>query len=168
MSQPRPPQPSSIITPAGDFDFFVGSWQVHHRRLKDRLAGSQEWVEFAGTCVTQKILGGSGNFDDNVLELPTGTYRAVTLRTFDQAKGSWSIWWLDGRNPGHLDVPVTGTFENGVGTFYAEDTLAGRPIRVRFRWSDTATEKPRWEQAFSADAGKTWETNWVMVFTRNA
>ncbi len=104
--------------------------------------------------------------DDNVLEMPAGTYRAVTIRSFNPKEGTWSIWWLDSRNPGSLDVPVVGRFSNGVGTFLADDSLNGKPIQVRFEWILTRPDKPRWEQAFSPDAGKTWETNWTMDFTR--
>ena len=149
-----------------DFDFYMGSWQVTHRRLNERLAGSTEWTTFPGTCVAQKILGGYGNLDDNVLEMPDGTYRAVTLRSYDVERRTWSIWWLDGRHPHQLDVPVIGSFKDGIGTFYAEDTLAGRPIRVRFLWIATNPQAPRWEQAFSADGGEGWETNWIMEFAR--
>ncbi len=156
--------PSSV----NDFDFFIGSWRVAHRRLKDRLVGCSEWVEFAGTAATQKILGGLGNMDDNTLDLPGEAYRAVTLRTFNSATKLWSIWWLDSRHPGHLDVPVVGSFDKGVGTFYADDSLNGKPIRVRFVWTLPTPDKPRWEQAFSADAGATWENNWRMDFTRIA
>jgi len=152
---------------AGDFDFFLGSWRVAHRRLKERLAGCRDWDEFGGTCVTRKILGGPGNMDDNFLDLPGGAYRAVTLRAFNPATNLWSIWWLDGRFPDKLDTPMVGRFENGVGTFYADDTLEGQPIRVRFLWSRPGYDTARWEQAFSADAGKTWETNWIMTFTRD-
>lgn len=151
---------------AADFDYFVGSWKVAHRRLKERLAGCTDWVEFGGTCVTQKILGGFGNMDDNFLDLPGGAYRAVTLRSFNASTGQWSIWWLDGRYPGSIDTPVVGRFENGVGTFYADETFAEKPIRVRFLWTMFKPDEPRWEQAFSADAGATWETNWFMEFTR--
>lgn len=149
-----------------DFDFFIGSWKVHHRRLKERLVGCDDWAEFGGSVVTRSILGGMGNFDDNVLELPEGTYSAVTIRTFDPARGSWSIWWLDGRNPGALDVPMVGSFHNGVGTFLADDVLDGKAIKVRFLWSMPAPDAPRWEQAFSADGGTLWETNWTMDFVR--
>ena len=151
---------------AADFDFFIGSWKVAHHRLKERLAGCTEWADFGGTCVTQKILGGLGNIDDNLLDLPGGAYRAVTLRAFDAATGNWSIWWLDGRNPGSLDTPMVGRFGGGVGRFYADDSLAGRPIRVRFLWTMSKPGSPRWEQAFSPDGGNSWETNWVMDFTR--
>lgn len=158
---------SETVRPgAGDFDFFIGNWRVAHRRLRERLAGCREWDEFGGTTVTQKILGGLGNIDDNFLDLPGGAYRAVTLRSFNPRTGQWSIWWLDGRNPGTLDTPMVGSFENGVGTFYADDRFGGKPIRVRFLWTLPANDRPRWEQAFSIDAGITWETNWLMDFSR--
>jgi len=149
-----------------DFDFFIGAWRVHHRQLKARLAGCVEWAEFSGTASTQKILGGHGNIDDNVIEKPEGAYRAATLRTFDPVTRQWAIWWFDGRAPhGPVDPPMVGGFEQGVGTFYADDHFEGRPIRVRFVWTVGSAGAPRWEQAFSVDAGKTWETNWVMDFT---
>lgn len=159
------PLPIDTGSPS-DFDFLLGSWAVSHRRLKARLAGCNEWEQFAGRCIMHKILGGFGNVDDNVLELPSGTYRAATLRSFDATTGRWSIWWLDARTPGSLDVPVVGGFEDSLGTFLADDTLSGAPIRVRFQWTLPAPDRPRWEQAFSPDGGRTWETNWVMDFHR--
>lgn len=151
---------------AGDFDFQIGSWQVTHRRLQARLVGCDAWDEFDGTCDMRPILGGHGNVEDNVLHIPGGTYRAVALRSFDPAQESWAIWWLDGRSPHTLDVPVIGRFDDGIGEFYADDMLEGRPIRLRFVWSRTDTASPRWEQAMSADGGASWEVNWTMDFTR--
>jgi hypothetical protein len=149
-----------------DFDPLIGSWRVHHRRLKERLAGCTEWEEFAGTTTLRPLMDGLANVDDNVIELPSGTYRAATMRTFDAATRLWSIWWFDGRSPHRLDPPVVGRFESGVGTFLADDQLRGQAIKVRFLWSGIASPNPRWEQAFSPDDGKTWETNWVMRFER--
>jgi len=151
---------------AGDFDFQIGSWQVRHRRLKERLANCTEWEEFDGTSDMRPILGGNGNVEDNLLHIPGGTYRAIALRSYDPAQGIWAIWWLDARSPHALDVPVIGRFEDGVGHFYADDTLDGQPIRLRFIWSRTDTSTPRWEQAMSADGGESWEVNWTMDFTR--
>ena len=150
-----------------DFDFLVGHWQVHHRRLKERLANNQEWIEFEGTSMLQKTMGGFGTFDDNVLDLPEGPYRAVTLRSFDPKSAQWSIWWLDSRVPlGPLDPPVRGSFHDGTGTFLCDDTFNGKPIRVRYEWSRITATTCHWEQAFSSDGGATWETNWVMDFKR--
>jgi hypothetical protein len=161
-------QPADSGSTVHDFDFYIGTWRIHHRRLKERLAGNDEWQEFEGTSRAWKILDGAGNIDDNVLELPDGTYRAISLRTFDPESKRWSIWWLDGRYPSRLDPPVVGSFSDGVGTFLAPDTFNGEPILVRFVWSEMTSATCRWEQAFSPDEGKTWEVNWVMESTRIA
>jgi hypothetical protein len=151
---------------ASDFAFLIGRWQVHHRRLKERLAGDTRWDEFGGSSELRTLMDGRGNVDDNVIDLPGGPYRAVTLRSFDPASKQWAIWWLDGRHPHQIEAPMVGGFENGVGTFYADELFNGRPIRVRFLWSNITADSCRWEQAFSADEGRTWETNWIMDFTR--
>ena len=149
-----------------DWNFLIGDWRVRHRRLRKRLAGSDEWDEFDGTCSSRKVLGGAGNIDDNALQYPGGTYWAVTLRAYDSATGNWSIWWLDSRTPTQLDPPLVGRFENGTGIFYADHVFEGQPIRVRFRWLGLTSGAPRWEQAFSRDGGKEWEVNWTMEFTK--
>jgi len=80
-----------------DFDFLVGHWRVRHRKLKERLANSHEWIEFEGTLFNQPLMGGYANVDDDVFEVPGGTYRAVAPRSFDAKSGQWSIWWMDSR-----------------------------------------------------------------------
>lgn len=156
-----PPAPDGL---ASDFDFFLGDWRISHRRLKQRLAGCQEWDEFEGRSSVRSLLGGLGNIDDNWLDLPGGAYRAVTLRSFDPQSRQWSIWWLDARFPGRLDVPMQGGFKEGRGVFLARDEFEGRAILVRFLWLAEAGQAPRWEQAFSVDEGQSWETNWTMDF----
>ncbi len=151
---------------SADFDFQIGRWQVAHRRLRARLVNSTDWEDFSGTCEMRPVLGGLGNVEDNILDISTGTYRAIAVRSFDPVAGTWAIWWLDGRNPHVLDVPVIGRFEDGTGTFLAVDNSGARPIHVRFLWLETLTPTPRWEQAMSDDGGATWETNWTMNFTR--
>lgn len=149
-----------------DFDFEVGGWKVTHRRLKERLAGSNDWEEFTGTSETRTVLGGNGNVEDNLLNFPIGPYRAIAVRAFDVASQTWAIWWLSANDPHHLDVPVIGKFEDGVGSFFADDMLDGKPISVRFLWLLADPTSPRWEQAMSSDGGTTWETNWTMSFER--
>lgn len=158
---------SNPAIPPSDFDFIIGDWRVHHRRLNSRLTGCTEWTEFEGISSTRKILGGFGNVEDNLLCFPQEQVRAAAFRSFDPTSQSWSIWWLDGRAPHGLDVPVVGTFANHIGVFYANDTLEGLPIRVRFTWHANPCGNPRWEQAFSGDGGSTWETNWTMEFQRS-
>ena len=150
-----------------DFDFLVGHWRVHHRKLKERLANSQEWIEFEGTLFSQPLMVGYSNVDDLVLNVPGAPYRGVALRSFDPKSQQWLIWWLDSRNPlGSLDPPMRGGFKNGVGTFYGDDTLNGKPVRARFIWSGITPTSCHWEQAYSPDGGKTWETNWAQDIIR--
>jgi hypothetical protein len=151
---------------ARDFDFQIGTWSVKHRRLETRLRGASDWAEFDGQASMRTVLGGLGNVEDQEIRLPGGSYHAIAVRSYDVFSGTWAIWWLDGRSPHSLDVPVKGRFENGVGAFFADAVLGETPIRVRFLWHDTMLPTPRWEQAFSSDGGKTWETNWYMQFAR--
>jgi hypothetical protein len=149
-----------------EWDWFSGDWRVRHRRLKSRLKGDADWEEFGGTCRCWVTLGGLGNVDDNVIHLPSGSYRAMTVRAFDEQAQLWSIWWLDARQASGIEPAVHGRFEGDAGTFMGEDILEGVPIVVRFLWSRIRSGAPVWEQAFSNDGGKTWETNWVMKFER--
>ena len=149
-----------------DFDFEIGAWRVRHRRLQERLVHCGDWDEFDGTSDMRTLLGGRGNVEDNVLSFPEGEYRAVALRSYDPSAGTWAIWWLSSSDPHKIDVPVIGRFADGVGAFFADDTLRDMPVRVRFLWLKTDTTSPRWEQAMSSDGGATWETNWTMDFTR--
>jgi hypothetical protein len=151
---------------AGDFDFEFGSWRVSHLRLRQRLVGCTDWDAFSGTADVRPVLGGTGNIEDNVLDMPQGRLRAIAIRSFDPGRGLWAIWWLSSAAPLAIDTPVIGRFENGVGTFLADEIIDGRAVRTRFLWLDTMTERPRWEQAMSVDGGETWETNWTMVFDR--
>lgn len=150
-----------------DFAFLTGEWQVRHRKLRRRLVGDTDWMQFSGSCRAWEILGGAGNVDDNLLEDPSGAYRAATLRRCDPATGIWSIWWCDARRP-QLDPPVHGRFQDGVGTFLGQDTHEETPVTVRFVWSEISAVHARWEQAFSTDGGVSWESNWVMAFERES
>lgn len=147
-----------------DFEFQTGTWTVRHRQLKERLAGSDDWIEFPGTCRAWELLGGAGNVDDHWIQKPGAAYAAATLRRLEP-DGTWSIWWIDSRQQG-LDPPMSGAFEQGVGTFFGKDSLDGRPIDVRFIWTSRNAAECHWEQAFSPDGGKSWETNWTMDFTK--
>jgi hypothetical protein len=149
-----------------DFDFLIGKWSVHHWRLKDRLAGSHEWVEFEGTSELRMAMDGHGTVDDNYIGLPSDPYWATGVRGYNPKTQTWAIWWLDARDPHTIGPPVIGNFQNGVGTFEGDDTFRDKPIRVRLTWSHITANSAHWEQAFSPDGGKTWETNWRMDLAR--
>jgi hypothetical protein len=147
------------------FDFLMGDWRVHHRLKR----ASGEWWEFDGTASNRGLMAGASNVEEHIFTKPSGTTYGVALRAYDAEKNHWSIWWLDSRYmSGPLEAPNVGRFENGVGTFYADFTDAGKAIRSRLTWSDITATSARWEQAYSYDGGKTWDTNWIMVFERRS
>ena len=153
------------LTGLHDFDFQVGEWRVHH--WVKRPTDSGPWLEFNGTCGNRSLMDGWANVEDHAFNKPTGATHGVALRAYDPKTAQWAIWWIDGRDPfGALDPPVIGRFENGVGTFYSDAMVDGKPMRTRFIWSNITPTSARWEQAFSSDAGRTWETNWIMEFQR--
>jgi hypothetical protein len=148
-----------------DFDFLIGTWKVYHHMLKGRLKGSTEWIEFEGDTVDRKILNGIGNMDDNIIHMKTGSVHAISLRLFNPQLKEWSIYWSTDRT-GTLDTPVIGGFKNSIGEFYSQEIFEGGHIYNRFIWSKITNTSCQWEQAFSEDGGKTWETNWIMEFER--
>ena len=153
------------MSDVADFDFWMGEWTVHNRRLRERLAGSDDWDEFEAESKAWPILGGLGN-EDVYRTDHDGGFLGMSFRFFDPTTRQWSIYWADSRRPGLLDPPVIGSFSGDTGIFEGADTFEGRPIRVRFTWSRVTSPTPRWEQAFSDDDGATWEANWVMDFAR--
>ena len=148
-----------------DFDFLIGTWKVHHRTLKQRLKGSTEWIEFEGDMINRKILNGLGNLDENIIYRETGLIHAIALRLFNPESREWSIYWSTDLT-GTLDVSVIGGFMNGRGEFYSQEAFQGQHVYNRFIWSKITPNACQWEQAFSIDGGKTWETNWIMEFKR--
>jgi hypothetical protein len=153
------------MSSASDFDFFFGSWTVRNRYLGERLRGSDDWEEFEATSEARPLPGVLGNEDEFRTEA-LGGFVGMSFRFFDPEAGRWSIYWADSRRPGVLDPPVFGGFANGTGVFEGTDVYAGKPILVRFTWTEVDSGAPRWEQAFSGDGGESWELNWVMEFTR--
>ena len=151
--------------PQRDFDFIIGSWKVHNRRLKQRLKGSNSWEEFEGAVVARKIWGGAANVDEYEAESPSGRIQGMTVRLYNPKSQQWSLYWANSAN-GVLDTPMIGGFKDGRGEFYDQEFFESKSIYVRYIWSNITATSARWEQAFSADGGKTWETNWVMEFTR--
>lgn len=149
-----------------DFDFFVGDWRVHHRRLRQALAGSTEWEEFDGTSHARRVWGGRGNIDEIEADSTAwGHIAGATLRLYDPDSQQWRLYWANAAN-GVLEAPMIGAFDGGIGEFFSHELLQGRPIFVRYVWSGITADECRWEQAFSVDGGRTWESNWVMDFTR--
>jgi len=136
--------------------------------LNRRLVGSTEWVEFDGTTVCRKVLDGRAEVEEMNVESADKHTRiqGMALRLYNPEAHQWSIYWVNGADGVMEQNPMVGEFNNGRGEFYNQQVYEGRAIYARFIWSGVNTNSPHFEQAFSTDGGKTWETNWITDQTR--
>jgi hypothetical protein len=148
-----------------DFDPLIGAWKYHLKRRLHPLTGSTTWVEFDGSGVCFKVWDGRANLDTIEVDGPTGHIEGLTLRTYNPQSHQWSLYWANSKD-GTVVPPQVGQFKDGRGEFYAQDTLNGKSIFVRFVWTNMTTNTPHFEQSFSDDGGKTWEVNWITDQTR--
>jgi hypothetical protein len=150
-----------------DFDFEIGTWKTHLKRLVHPLTGSQAWVEYEGTSVVHKVWDGRANILELEADGPAGHFEGLSLRLYNPQSHQWSLNFSNSRG-GTLSQPTIGEFKNGRGEFYDQETLNDRAILVRFVISEITSDSCRFEQSFSDDGGKTWELNWIAVDTRIA
>jgi hypothetical protein len=148
-----------------DFDFEIGAWNTHLRRLVRPLSGSKEWVEYEGTTVVHEVWKGNANLVELDVTGPAGSIQALSLRLYNPESRQWSLNFANSAT-GELSTPSVGEFRNGRGEFYSKETLNGRPILVRFVIAPISADSCRFEQAFSGDGGKSWEVNWIATDTR--
>lgn len=145
---------------AHDFDFEMGTWKTHLKRLIHPLTGSTTWVEYNGTSRVRKVWNGRANILELEVDGPEGHIEALSLRLYNPASRQWSLSFANGA-AGTLGTPTVGEFKNGRGEFIDQESFGARMILVRFVISDLTPRSCHFEQAFSTDGGKTWEVNWV-------
>jgi hypothetical protein len=151
-----------------DFDYLLGSWKIHLKRLVHPLTGSNEWVEFDGTTVCRHLWGGRAEVEEFNVDSPKENLhiQGLALRLYNPASRQWSIYWANAAK-GVMDIPpMVGQFTGDHGEFYDQESYEGRAVYVRFLWTRVNTSSPHFEQAYSTDGGKTWETNWITDQTK--
>ncbi len=156
---------------ASDFDFVIGRWDVTNRKRDDMLDPQcTDWTQFRSTGEHRPLPGGAGNIEAYAThEMPgLGEFHGLALRLYEPSSDLWRIWWSSSASPGRLDPPVEGRFDGPRGDFRTHDVINGVPVGVRFLWDDLGPTQCRWQQAFSHDGDRTWDTNWVMEMSRQA
>jgi hypothetical protein len=148
-----------------DFDFEIGTWKTHLKRLVHPLSGSDEWAEYEGTTIVRKVWDGRANLVELTAVGPAGHFEGLNLRLYNPQSRQWSLNFASSRG-GTLGQPTIGGFIDGRGEFYDQEDLDGRAIFVRFVITPIDADTIHFEQAFSDDGGKTWEVNWLATDTR--
>jgi hypothetical protein len=148
-----------------DFDFELGTWDIHLSRLVNPLTGSSTWVKFDGSSVTRKVWNGRANLEEFETDGSTGHIEGLTLRLYNPQSHQWRLYWANSKN-GTLGLPTIGEFKGGRGEFFDQEPFHGKAILVRFIWSHITPHSAHFEQSFSEDGGQTWEANWITDQTR--
>jgi hypothetical protein len=160
--------PPAVSSNAADFDFLVGHWLVHNRRLRERLAAPActEWDSFPALLTLHKTLLGMANIERYQAELNGEPFEGMALRLFDPAQKLWTIYWISANAPRMDQHPVVGSFDGNLGRFYARHCHPDADRIVLYQWDKTDPAQPIWSQAISIDEGQSWEWNWTMVLSK--
>jgi hypothetical protein len=163
------PDPPGDLDPAHAFDWDIGSWKIHMDRLVHPLTGSATWTHMDGTTINSPFWNGRGNIAQVEADGPNGHLELLALRLYNPASHEWTTSFATS-GVGVLNTPtgrpIIGSFKDGRGEFIDQEPYNGRMILVRFRIWPVDKDNAQSEQAFSADGGKTWETNWINHYTR--
>jgi hypothetical protein len=163
QDQPATVGSGSLPKPTGDFDFLVGPFDVVNRRLMKPLTGDDTWEEFSATAIARTYFNGSVSVDE--MCFPTKGFFGMSLRLFDPVAREWTVYWVNSQT-GKLQQPVRGRWAGGISLLFGDDEHGSIPVRASYRWSDVMGQTAHWEQGFSVDSGRTWETNWTMDWSR--
>jgi hypothetical protein len=149
-----------------EFDFALGTWKEHTTRLLHPLTGSITWENMEGVSVVHQFWNGRGNLTELESDGPNGHLELLALRLYSSDTHEWHLTFATSKG-GTLGMPQTiGEFKNGIGQFNDQESFNGKTIWLRFTITPISADAYRSEQAFSNDAGKTWETNWINNYER--
>jgi hypothetical protein len=150
-----------------DFDFELGTWKTHLKRLMHPLTGSTKWVEYDGTTVVRPVWNGRANLVELEVDGAKGHIEALSLRLYNPDSHQWSLNFANSAG-GTLGTASIGEFHNDRGVFTDREPFGSRTILVRFVISKVTPISCHFEQSFSDDGGRTWEVNWIADDTLTA
>ncbi len=150
-----------------NFEFLIGKWTAVNKRLKERLKNSTEWIEFPAHMETKSILNGLGLMDEMKTSYFGDQFVGLSIRIVNPASNEWTIYWADTAKPDTgLKEQVVDKFKDGIGVFHGTEMYQGEKVKLRFVWKRETSGTAQWEQAYYNERNKSWETNWIMVFTK--
>jgi hypothetical protein len=148
-----------------DFDFNIGTWKSHIKRIQDPFSASGQYVELNGTVTVRKVWDGRAQLEEIEADGPNGHWEGMTLFLYNPEAGQWSQSFANSKS-GVLNPPLIGAFKDGRGELFASDTFKERSILVRGVWSDIKPNSHHFEESYSNDGGKTWAPAFIAELTR--
>ena len=150
-----------------DFDFELGTWTTSLRYLANPLSPDPDrWIDYRGTSIVRAVMDGQANLVELDVAGAPGRIRGLSLRLYNPQTRQWNLNFANMRS-GQLTTPVFGGFDAaGRGLFYGQDNVDGRVVLVRFVITPEGRDTIRFVQSYSADAGASWQDNWIAVDRR--
>jgi hypothetical protein len=157
--------PGAVHEGQHDFDFNFGTWRTHIREVLDPFTGSTKSIELNGTVTVRKIWDGRAQLEEIEADGPNGHWEGMTLFLYNPDAHQWSQTFV-GSKSGVLTSGLIGSFKDGRGELFAQDTFDGKSVLIRGVWSDIKPDSHHFEESYSNDGGKTWSTAFIAELTR--
>jgi hypothetical protein len=148
-----------------DFDFNLGVWHTHIRRVLDPFSGSDKSMELDGTVTVRKVWDGRGQLEEIEADGPKGHWEGMTMFLYNPQAHQWTQSFIDSQ-AGVLTTPLVGSFKDGRGELYSQETFRDKTVLIRGMWSDIKPDSHHFEEDFSNDGGKTWVPAFIGELTR--
>jgi hypothetical protein len=164
--EPAAPTPPAIRDGQHDFDFNIGTWKTHIKRVLDPWSSSPKSIELNGTVTVRKVWDGRAQLEEIETEGPNGHWEGLTLFLYNPLAHQWSQSFVNSKI-GILAAPLIGSFKDGRGELFSTDTFNDRSILVRGVWSDIKPGSHHFEESYSNDGGKTWAPAFIANLTQD-
>ena len=164
-SAPASQQPDTTRDGSHDYDFNIGTWHTHIRRISDPFSPSPTSIELNGTVTVRMVWDGRAQLEEIEADGPNGHWEGLTMFLYNPQAHQWSQTFTNSRI-GILQPPLIGSFKDGRGELFAQDTFKDRSILVRATWSDIQPNSHHFEEDYSEDGGRTWAPAFIATLTR--
>ncbi len=147
------------------FDFWIGEWDVVNRNRPDAEA---RWYDTgSATARVYPVVAGCG-IVEHWRGRAYGEFQVgFSLQAFNPQVGQWDmvLLWPNSGEPRFGEL--AGGFRLNRGEFYSRGvSAAGDTTISRFTFSDVTPNSLRWQDGFSTDGGRVWDSGWIQEFTR--
>jgi hypothetical protein len=136
--------------PTRQFDFWLGEWDL---AWGDGEHGTNSiYLDFDDRVIVE-------SFDGR----PSIELQGMSVSTYDEQSGCWRQTWVDSNG---TYLAFRGEYRNGCMDMRARREVEGRPALMRMLWSDIRHDSLTWQWQRSFDRGGSWETLWLIAYTR--
>jgi hypothetical protein len=149
-----------------DFDFNIGVWHTHIKRVLNPFDSASQSIELEGTVTVRKVWDGRAQLEEIETDGPQGHWEGLTLFLYNPKGHQWSQSFVNSKVGIVSGSPNVGEFRDGRIMLIGHDTLNDRAILVRGTWSDIKPDSHQYVESYSSDGGTTWVTAFVAHLTR--